>query len=207
MTNEQLIEKIDKEFYENFESINKFEKIIKKYHHKEFKNYYTLCISEIYPIELQELKAYRTVLCDDGNGFLRAFIFNLFEVLIINKNIKELRKISYEISTKISIKFQYNNISVEKEEIIIIMKIIITHLENSNINDALLVFTNAFLYHSSFEFGLIKFIRIALGNFITNNKDLFNLENLKELIPFKYIEHNKFNYNLYIIERVMIMDY
>ena len=207
MTNEQLIEKIDKEFYENFESINKFEKIIKKYHHKEFKNYYTLCISEIYPIELQELKAYRTVLCDDGNGFLRAFIFNLFEVFIINKNIKELRKISYEISTKISIKFQYNNISVEKEEIIIIMKIIITHLENSNINDALLVFTNAFLYHSSFEFGLIKFIRIALGNFITNNKDLFNLENLKELIPFKYIEHNKFNYNLYITERVMIMDY
>ena len=165
MTNEQLIEKIDNAFYDNLESINKFEQIIKKYHHKEFKHYYSLCVSEVYPINYQELKSYRTVLCDDGNGFLRAFIFNLFEVFIINKNIKELRKITYEISTKISIEFQYNNIIVEKNELIIIMKIIITHLENSNIRDALLVFTNAFLYHSSFEFGLIKFIRICFRKF------------------------------------------
>jgi len=207
MTNEQLIEKIDKEFYDNLESINKFEQIIKKYHHKEFKHYYSLCVSEVYPINYQELKSYRTVLCDDGNGFLRAFIFNLFEVFIINKNIRELRKITYEISTKISTEFEYNNIVVEKNELIIIMKIIITHLENSNIGDALLVFTNAFLYHSSFEFGLIKFIRIALGNFIFNNKDIFNLGNLKELIPFKYIDKKIFKYNLYINERVMIMDY
>ena len=207
MTNEELIEQIDKEFYENLESMNKFEQIIKKYHHKEFKHYYSLCVSEVYPIEYQELKSYRTVLCDDGNGFLRAFIFNLFEVYIINKNIKELRKIAYEISTRMSIEFQYNNIIVEKKELIIIMKIIITHLENSNIGDALLVFTNAFLYHSSFEFGLIKFIRIALGNFISNNKDIFILGNLKELIPFKYITQKGFKYNLYIAERVMIMDY
>ena len=207
MTNEQLIEKIDNAFYDNLESINKFEQIIKKYHHNEFKNYYSLCISEIYPIEIQELKAYRTILCDDGNGFLRAFIFNLFEIFIINKNIRELRKITYEIYTKISIEFQYNNIIIEQNEIIIIMKIIITHLENSNIKDALLVFTNAFLYHSSFEFGLIKFIKISLGDFIINNKDLFVISNLKELIPSKYIENNIFNYNLYINERVMIMDY
>ena len=207
MTNKELIEQIDKEFYDNLESINKFEQIIKKYHHKEFKHYYSLCVSEVYPIEYQELKSYRTVLCDDGNGFLRAFIFNLFEVFIVNKNIKELRKITYEISTKMAIEFQYNNIIVEKNELIIIMKIIITHLENSNIGDALLVFTNAFLYHSSFEFGLIKFIKISLGNFISNNKNLFNLENLKELIPFKYINQKGFNSNLYIDERVMIMDY
>ena len=207
ISNEQIIEKIDSDFYENLDSLNKFEQIIKKYHHKEFKHYYSLCVSEIYLLELQELKGYRTVLCDDGNGFLRAFIFNLFEVFIINKNIEELRKITYEISTKISTEFKYNNIVVEKKEIIIIMKIIICHLENSKIEDALLVFTNAFLYHSSFEFGLIKFIRIALGTYISNNKDIFTLNNLRELIPFKYIEQKTFNHNLYIEERVMIMDY
>ena len=207
ISNEQIIEKIDSDFYENLDSLNKFEQIIKKYHHNEFKHYYSLCVSEIYLLELQELKGYRTVLCDDGNGFLRAFIFNLFEVFIINKNIEELRKITYEISTKISTEFKYNNIVVEKKEIIIIMKIIICHLENSKIEDALLVFTNAFLYHSSFEFGLIKFIRIALGTYISNNKDIFTLNNLRELIPFKYIEQKTFNHNLYIEERVMIMDY
>ena len=151
VSNKQIIEKIDNDFYENLDSLNKFEQIIKKYHHKEFKHYYSLCVSEIYLLELQELKGYRTILCDDGNGFLRAFIFNLFEVFIINKNVEELRKITYEISTKISTEFKYNNIVVEKKEIIIIMKIIITHLENSKIGDALLVFTNAFLYHSSFD--------------------------------------------------------
>ena len=207
VSNKQIIEKIDSDFYENLDSLNKFEQIIKKYHHKEFKHYYSLCVSEIYLLELQELKGYRTVLCDDGNGFLRAFIFNLFEVFIINKNVEELRKITYEISTKISTEFKYNNIVVEKKEIIIIMKIIICHLENSKIEDALLVFTNAFLYHSSFEFGLIKFIRIALGTYISNNKDIFTLNNLRELIPFKYIEQKTFNHNLYIEERVMIMDY
>ena len=207
ISNKQIIEKIDSDFYENLDSLNKFEQIIKKYHHKEFKHYYSLCVSEIYLLELQELKGYRTVLCDDGNGFLRAFIFNLFEVFIINKNVEELRKITYEISTKISTEFKYNNIVVEKKEIIIIMKIIICHLENSKIEDALLVFTNAFLYHSSFEFGLIKFIRIASGTYITNNKDIFTLSNLRELIPFKYIEQKTFNHNLYIEERVMIMDY
>ena len=207
ISNKQIIEKIDSDFYENLDSLNKFEQIIKKYHHKEFKHYYSLCVSEIYLLELQELKGYRTVLCDDGNGFLRAFIFNLFEVFIINKNVEELRKITYEISTKISTEFKYNNIVVEKKEIIIIMKIIICHLENSKIEDALLVFTNAFLYHSSFEFGLIKFIRISLGTYISNNKDIFTLSNLRELIPFKYIEQKTFNHNLYIEERVMIMDY
>ena len=207
VSNKQIIEKIDSDFYENLDSLNKFEQIIKKYHHKEFKHYYSLCVSEIYLLELQELKGYRTVLCDDGNGFLRAFIFNLFEVFIINKNVEELRKITYEISTKISTEFKYNNIVVEKKEIIIIMKIIICHLENSKIEDALLVFTNAFLYHSSFEFGLIKFIRISLGTYISNNKDIFTLSNLRELIPFKYIEQKTFNHNLYIEERVMIMDY
>ena len=207
VSNKQIIEKIDNDFYENLDSLNKFEQIIKKYHHKEFKHYYSLCVSEIYLLELQELKGYRTILCDDGNGFLRAFIFNLFEVFIINKNVEELRKITYEISTKISTEFKYNNIVVEKKEIIIIMKIIICHLENSKIEDALLVFTNAFLYHSSFEFGLIKFIRISLGTYISNNKDIFTLSNLRELIPFKYIEQKTFNHNLYIEERVMIMDY
>ena len=207
MSIEQSIEKLGNEFYDNIESMIEFDKIIKKYNQNEFKNYYTLCISEVYPIVMQELKAYRNVLCDDGNGFLRAFIFNLFEIFIINKNIRELRKITYEISNKISIEFKYNNIVVEKNELIIIMKLIIFHLENSKIKDALLVFTNAFIYHSSFEFGLIKYFKIVLGDFIINNKDYFNISNLKELIPSKYIEQNIFNYNLYITERVMIMDY
>ena len=207
MSIEQSLEKMGIEFYDNIESMDELDKIIKKYNQNDFKNYYTLCISEVYPIEIQELKAYRRALCDDGNGFLRAFIFNLFEIFIINQNIKELRKMTYDISNKISIEFKYNNIVIEKNELIIFMKIIIRHLENSNIKDALLVFTNAFIYHSSFEFGLIKYIKIILGDFITYNKGCFIISNLKELIPSKYIEQNFFNYKLYITERVMIMDY
>ena len=197
---------------ELFKNVNKSEKynILKTMClNNDFDYYDEIPISEGKFFEEEfEFKLYRNVLCNDGNGLLRTFIFSYFENLILNKNIKKFINLSYFLIMKINSKFLYGNIDFEIEEIKIFLKIIYDYLKENNIELAYLSFFNAFIQNSNFEYGLIKFCKIMISNFIKTNYNFFNIENIKNLVHKKYIYNNKIlDVNNYLAEIVEIMDF
>ena len=177
----------------------------------EFNFEYLIPISEgkFFENEFEDVfKLFRNVLCNDGNGFLRTFIFAYFENLIFNKNVKKFMSLSYFLLVKIDYKFLYGNNEIDIEEMKIFLKIIYDYLKENNIELAYLSFFNAFIQNSNFEFGLIKFFKIMISNFIKTNFKFFNIENIKNLVHEKYIYKNKIlDINNYLAEIIEIMDF
>ena len=201
---------------------NKLNELFKNVYESEKYNILkTMCLNNEFNFEFEipisegkffenefEFKLYRNVLCNDGNGFLRTFIFAYFENLIFNKNIKKFVNLSYFLLMKINNKFLYGNNVFEIEEIKIFLKIIYDYLKENNIELAYLSFFNAFIQNSNFEFGLIKFFKIMISNFIKTNYKFFNIENIKNLVHKKYIFNNKIlDVNNYLAEIIEIMDF
>ena len=194
-------------FVQKFYPQNNFSIINEILHNTENfeKNKNIISISSLYTYNgknknLKEKKI-RDITNNDGNSFIKGFIFNYIENIIAYKYINKIIFIIYIISTF--------NISEEEKininEILTVLKIIYLHIKQENKKEAYIVLINAFKENSEFEKGLIFFIKFCLKKFIIDNYFLFNIEYLNELITDKYCNelNNQFDYEFYLEEKIL----
>ena len=164
-------------------------------------------INEKYDNEYLKNKYARDIMNLDGNAFLRAFIFNYLEQLIIRKDIKKLTevigKILYYLKTKYKSKETISRV-------LSVFKIIINYIEKDNISNAYKILMRIFSDDYNFSQIIIGFIRESISESIINHQSYFIIEHLKEIIQNKYIKKNEneklyFDYKLYLEE--IINDY
>ena len=147
----------------------------------------------------------RDIINLDGNAFLKAFIFNYLEQLIVKKDIKTLTEIMGKMIVFLKAKKQREIIS----KILAVFKIIINYLEKDYISNAYKILIKSFSEDYIFENTLISFIRESLSESITSHQSYFLIDYLKEIIPEKYIKTNEkddlyFDYELYIKEIITV---
>ena len=207
LNNQQITEQFNKDFYEQILSAKKFSNLNAVLHGEGNFNSELISVSQLHTYNGKNNnlinKKIRDIYSSDGNGFLKAFIFNYFENLIANLCLENIIFIIYIISTKLSL-LNVNDVNIQ--EVLTILKIIFTHLEKNNINEAYIVLINAFQENSNFEKGLVYFVKYCLKQFITDNYILFNIDYLNEIISSsKYINNlnNQFDYQNYIQEKIM----
>ena len=207
LNNKQITEQFNKDFYEQILSAKKFSNLNADLHNDINFNSSLISVSQLHTYNGKNKKLIgkkiRDIVVNDGNSFIKAFIFNYFENIITNLNIDNLIFIIYIISTKLPL-LNINDLNIQ--EVLTILKIIFTHLEKNNINEAYIVLINAFKENSYFEKGLIYFVKYCLKQFISDNYILFNIDYLNEIIPIKYINNlnNQFDYQNYIQEKIML---
>ena len=136
----------------------------------------------------------------DGNGFLKAFIFNFLEQLIVKKDIKILTEIMGKIILLLKAQKQSKE---EISKVLAVFKIIINYIEQDNLSNAYKVLIKSFSEDYTFEKVLINFIRASISESIISHQSYFFIDYLKEIVQEKYItinqkEEKSFDYNLYI---------
>ena len=167
-----------------------------------------LCkINEKYDNEYLKNKYVRDIRKLDGNAFLRAFIYNYLEQLIIRKDIKKLTEIIGKIIYFLKIN-ENNKETISK--VLSVFKIIINYIEQKKISNAYKILIKSFSDDYIFEKIIIAFTRESISESIINHQSYFIIEHLKEIIQNKYIKKNEkdqlyFDYELYIKE--IIDDY
>ena len=207
LNNEQITEKFNTEFYEQILSARRFSNINADLHESSNFDSSLISVGQLHTYNGKNEHLFgrktRDIMINDGNSFLKAFIFNYFENIIVNVYLDNIIFIIYIISTKLPL-LNINDINIQ--EVLTILKIIFTHLQKKNITEAYIVLVNAFKENSNFEKGLIYFVKYCLKQFITDNYVLFNIDYLNEIIPTKYINNlnNQFDYQNYIQEKIMI---
>jgi len=164
-------------------------------------------INEKYDNVYLKTKYIRDIMNLDGNAFLRAFIFNYLEQLIIRKDIKKLTEIIGKIIS--FLKKNENNKEIISR-VLSVFKIIINYIENNKISNAYKILMKSFSDDYNFEKIIIGFTRESISESIINHQSYFIIEHLKEIIQNKYIKKNDkdqyyFDYELYINE--IIDDY
>ena len=138
----------------------------------------------------------------DGNGFLRAFIFNYLEQLIVKKDIKKLTEIIGKVYLVLKSQKQSKEII---SKVLSVFKIIINYIENDFMSNAYKILIKSFSDDYIFEKTMINFMRESLSESIISHQSYFIMDYLKEIIQDKYIKSNEkgeqyFDYNLYIKE-------
>jgi len=147
-------------------------------------------------------KYVRDIIDLDGNAFIKAFVFNYLEQLIVKKDIKKLT----EIIGKIILILKSQKQSKEAiSKLLSIFKIIITYIEQNNILNACNILIKSFSQDYDFEKNIINYIRVSLSESITTHQSYFIIDYLKEIVQEKYIKTNEknelyFDYNTYITE-------
>ena len=209
LNNEQITEQFNKNFYEQILSARKFSNLNAGLHNSINNDSSLISIGQLhtyngYNKDLNGKKT-RDVIDSNGNSFIKGFIFNYFENIILDMNLDNIIFIIYIISTKLPL-LKITDINLQ--EVLTIIKIIFTHLEKKNILQAYTVLINAFKENSSFEKGLIYFVKFCLKQFIIDNYILFNIVHLNEIISKKYINvlNNQFDYQNYIQEKIIISE-
>ena len=155
----------------------------------------------------------RDIMNLDGNAFIRAFIFNFLEQLIIQKDIKKLTEIIGKIIS--FLKMNKNNKEIISR-VLSLFKIIINYIEKNKISNAYKILLKSFSDDNKFEKIFIAFARESISesiinpSWIINHQSYFILEHLKEIVQNKYIKKNEkdqlyFDYELYLKE--IIDDY
>jgi hypothetical protein len=207
LNNEQITEQFNTEFYEQILSARRFSNINADLHESSNFDSSLISVGQLHTYNGKNENLFgrktRDIMINDGNSFLKAFILNYFENVIVNVYLDNIIFIIYIISTKLPL-LNINDINIQ--EVLTILKIIFTHLQKKNISEAYIVLVNAFKENSNFEKGLIYFVKYCLKQFITDNYVLFNIDYLNEIIPTKYINNlnNQFDYQNYIQEKIMI---
>lgn len=225
--NEEMItEIINKEFYDKNVPFSLFDSITSNLHKainydetylignkrnlEEIKQYLNINTELQIKEASRHLSHYRSVLCD-GDGFFRAFAFSLMERLILNNKHSQIKTISYNMTSRVKEEFKYNNIAINTEPVVIITKIILTHIENNQLMEAHRVFINAFTTERNYELGLIKYIKIAIADYIKMNFSKITKENQLIFFPHEYLDKDKDKNCLdvigYINERILRMNY
>lgn len=149
---------------------------------------------------------------NDGNSFYRSFMFGILEHAILYGNIHVLQKIAIGIQSKLPFnQIKRHNIEVNVSEILIILYLLITELESKNIKVAYELFITAANQSQSFDLGLIKYMRIALGEYIISNHDVIfrteHWEEIKTIAAPAYLSNHSFDYFNYVNDRILAMDY
>ena len=153
-----------------------------------------------YSNEYLKNKYLRDITNLDGNGFLRAFIFNYLEQLIVKKDIKKLTELIGKIILVLKTKKQSKEII---GKILAVFKIIINYIENDFMSNAYKILIKSFSDDYTFEKIVINFVRESLSESIISHQSYFIIDYLKEIIQDKYIKTNEkgqlnFDYNMYI---------
>ena len=163
LDNEQITKKFDEDFYSKILSAKKFSEINKDLHISEqFNNDINISVTQLYTYNGTNnnlvKKKTRDITTNDGNSFIKAFIFNYMENIIINLFLNKLIFIIYIISTKLSLKIKKEP-KLNINEVLTILKIIYTHMKQNSKKEAYIVLINAFKENSEFEKGLIYFFK------------------------------------------------
>ena len=204
LDNEQIIEKFNEDFYSQISPIKQFSNL-NEILHTNIIEVNNISISHLYNYKGKNKdligKKIRDISSNDGNSFIKAFIFNYLENIITNSYLNRIIFIIYIISTKISL-VQNTNLNIQVA--LSVLKIIYTHLKQNNIKESYIVLINAFKENSEFEKVLIFFVKYCIKQFIIDNHFLFNIEYLNELIIDKYVNtlNNQFDYELFIEEKI-----
>ena len=209
LDNEQITKKFDEDFYSKILSAKKFSEINKDLHISEqLNNDINISVTQLYRYNGTNTnlikKKIRDITTNDGNSFIKAFIFNYMENIIINLFLNKLIFIIYIISTKLSLKIK-NEPKLNINEVLTILKIIYTHIKQNSKKEAYIVLINAFKENSEFEKGLIYFFKYCIQQFIIENHISFNLEYLNDLIEDRYVNilNNQFDYKLFLEEKIL----
>jgi len=207
LNNKQITEQFNKDFYEQILSAKNFSDINIDLHNDTNFDCSLISVSMLHTYNGQNKillnKQARDIISNNGNSFLKAFVFNYFENLITGSYYENIIFMIYIVSVKLP---SLNLSDINLKEVLTILKIIFTHIEKKNINEAFIVLINAFKENSFFEKGLIYFVKYCLKQFITDNYALFDTDYLSEIISDKYVNNlnNQFNYQNYISEKIMI---
>ena len=135
----------------------------------------------------------------DGNGILKAFIFNYLEQIISRKDIKRLTDIIGRIKVILkSIKKDSETI----DKVLSVFRIIMNYIEKDNLNNALIILIKSFSENYDFEKNIMIFMRQSLSESIKRHQSYFIIEYLKDIVQKNYIKINEknkeyFNYELY----------
>ena len=162
--------------------------------------------SENYKNELLKNRYARDIINLDGNGILKAFIFNYLEQLIVKKDIKTLTEIMGRMIVFLKAQKQSKeNVS----KILAVFKIIINYIEQDNISNSFKILIKSFSDDYIFEKTLISFMRESLSESIKSHQSYFILDYLKEIVQDKYIKTNEkddlyFDYELYVKEIISV---
>ena len=194
--------------------INKVKEEIIKYEDADYytKNY-LYNISSCFKLKslnnsFNEILMYRKVK-NEGDSFYISFMFSYLERIILYKKITELTELIYYISIEIMKPFNYRNAEIKKNEIIIILGMILTSIKKNDINEGIVILNRAFCSNDNFSYGMIKYMKIKIGDFIKRNYKLFNLEEIivNNILCKKYLNNdlNKINYENYLTDRVYMM--
>ena len=197
----------------NNQIIDKVKEDIIKYDDAEdYIKKYIYNISPCYKFEKKdiwnEIQCYRNAK-NDGDSFYRCFMFSYLEKLILSKNILEIKKIILFISMEIMKPFQYRNAKIKKNEAIVILGMLKSSIEKDDINLGIMTLNRAFCSNNNFCNAMIKYMKMKLANFIIENSDLFDIDELinNNIVPKKYFEKEFtiFNYKDILNNRINMM--
>ena len=149
---------------------------------------------------------------NDGDSFYRAFMFALIEHYILYKNIYELKKLIYAVSKKLRSKiFKRKNAETNLNEILWIFYLLYSNLQEGNIQNAYSIFFTAININKNFDIGLIKFMKIAMAEYIEDNASLIfkdeHFEEIEAIAAPAYLNNHVFDFRKYIEDRILTMNY
>ena len=161
---------------------------------------------------ISNIKFYRKVK-GDGNSFYRIIIFQIFEIIIINKKINLLRSIILDIHQcyNNSITQNYlNDGKLDKIKPNLIFQILISiylKCEENNIELGYKIFLISINSCKSFDEGLIWYYRYILYKYIKDNQlnhfsKTFNI-NIGSLLPEKYENNGNYKFDEFYQENLL----
>ena len=178
------------------------------YYIKSFIYNISPCYKSIYKNIWNEIAFFRNAK-NDGDSYFRCFMFSYLEKIILFRNILELKQIIYFISSEIMKPFKERNPEIKKNEVLVILGIILSNVQKEDINSAILTLNRAFSSNDNFCQTIIKYMKVKLEKFIQENHNLFNIGELisNDIIPKKYFDKNltTFNYLFYLEQKVKMM--
>ncbi len=101
-------------------------------------------------VELRDMK-WRSIL-GDGNCFYRGFIFSLLELLILNNDIYEIKRIMCDIYFILDYEFVKKNVIIDKEQLVAIFLIIIKEIEYENTKGSYEILLKAYSKYENFDY-------------------------------------------------------
>jgi len=158
----------------------------------------------------REIAGSRYIL-NDGNGFYRAFIFSLVESYVLNLNLIEIKKFIFDFNTKIDRVLKRKDSKINKDFINLIFSLIVDAMENKKIREAYEILIKSYLLYQNFDFAMIKYIRLAIANYLEENKNqIFSNDTqvqASKLLPSMYFIKEGFDLKSYLEEVILCMHY
>jgi hypothetical protein len=155
-----------------------------------------------------EIHSWRLIL-GDGNCYYRAFMFAMIENFILNKDLYSIKKLLFDINNIIGTQFNKKNEVIDKSEMNIAFYLILDCLDNNCIQEAYDIFIKSYYVYKTFDYGLIKYMRIALYKYIDANKNkIYGVESqveLGNLLPSAYIQKTGYNFKAFFEEYLLCM--